>query len=300
MSAKSFAVFNRFFRFVDAFLYRSGYDIPARKRDMVKRSLFQHSLCLVLAIAFLFCAMGPVQAQPQSIVKGKTNVFSSYSLPKTEKAFSSDIPQKVAPLLVRKDGSPRIPIPVGHAGPVSPAGNVFHRNGTPPDQQMKDRVPKNLTPVRHFIKGEGTVVFVNIEGGFFGIVADDGSRYLPDTLPSSCRAEGTRVSFSGFLRQGVSTIQMWGKPLRIVSIQPLGEVIEAEGTIRYVDLEGGFYGIETLNGTHYLPLDLPENYRIDGLLVSFTARTSPGTPTIQMWGIPVTILSIRAQSQSGG
>ncbi len=300
MSAKIFAVFNRFFHYGDAFFSRSGYDIPARKRDMIKRSLFQHSLCLVLAIALLFCAIGPVQAQPQSIVKGKTTVFSPYSLPKTDKTFSRDIPKKMEPLPVQKDVSARNPVPVGHAGPVSPAGNVSPRNGTPLDQRVKDRVLKNLTPVRQFIKGEGTVVFVNLEGGFFGIVADDGSRYLPDTLPSSCRAEGTRVSFRGFLRQDVSTIQMWGKPLRIVSIQPLGEEITAEGTIRYVDLEGGFYGIESSDGTHYLPLNLPENYRIDGLLIAFSARTSPDTPTIQMWGIPVTILSIRAQSQSGG
>ncbi|MDH7511097.1 MAG: META domain-containing protein [Methanolinea sp.] len=144
------------------------------------------------------------------------------------------------------------------------------------------------------------MVFVNLEGGFWGIMADDGSRYLPDALPQDCKVNGTKVSFRGFLRQGVSTIQMWGKPLRIVSIQPLGEEITAGGTIRYVDLEGGFYGIESSDGTHYLPLNLPENYRVDGLLIAFSARTSPNTPTIQMWGIPVTILSIRAQSQSGG
>lgn len=267
---------------------------------MVKRSLFQHSLCLVLAIAFLFSAMGPVQAQSQSIVKGKTNVFSSYSLPKADKIFSSDISQKVAPLPVRKDESPRISIPVGNAGPGSPAGNVLQRNGTPPDQQMKDRVPKDLTMVRKVVSGTGTVVFVDLEGGFFGILADDGSRYLPDALPEDCRVNGTRVSFRGFVRSQASTIQMWGMPLRIISAKALDEKIAGSGTIRYIDPEGGFFGIVAVDETSYLPLNLPKEYEVNGLEVTFTARTSPGIPTIQMGGIPVTILSIQAQSQSGG
>ncbi|MCQ8894010.1 MAG: META domain-containing protein [Methanolinea sp.] len=267
---------------------------------MIKRSLFQHSLCLLLAIALLFGAMGAVQAQPQSTVKGKTTEFSSFSLQKTDTAFSAGIPGKVVPLSGRIGESRRIPVPGGRAALGFPAGNNSHRNETPLYQEMKEKVPKNLTPLRNIVSGKGTVVYVDLEGGFFGIIGDDGSRYLPDTLPPSCRAEGTRVSFMGFLRPGVPTIKMWGIPLRILSVQPLGEEITAEGTIRYVDLEGGFYGIESLSGTHYLPLNLPEKFEVDGLEVSFTARTSPGTATVQMWGIPVTILTIQARSPPGG
>ena len=39
------------------------------------------------------------------------------------------------------------------------------------------------------------------------------------------------------------------------------EVISANGTIKYVSLEGGFYGIITEKGEKYLPINLPEKFK---------------------------------------
>ena len=39
------------------------------------------------------------------------------------------------------------------------------------------------------------------------------------------------------------------------------EVISANGTIEYIPLEGGFYGIETGKGEKYLPLNLPDEFK---------------------------------------
>ena len=65
------------------------------------------------------------------------------------------------------------------------------------------------------------------------------------------------------------------------------------GTVRYISLEGGFYGIVTDTGEKYLPLNLPEEYRVDGLRVEFKARIRRDVVTIYMWGIPIEIIEIR-------
>jgi len=59
------------------------------------------------------------------------------------------------------------------------------------------------------------------------------------------------------------------------------------GTITYVNLEGGFYGISGDDGKEYLPLNLDQQYHIEGLRVSFEYEPVKDTATIQMWGTPV-------------
>lgn len=65
----------------------------------------------------------------------------------------------------------------------------------------------------------GTVHFVDLEGGFYGLVAEDGARYLPLNLPKNFQAEGMRVRFRGKLRPEVVTIQQWGTPLELLEIE---------------------------------------------------------------------------------
>jgi len=75
------------------------------------------------------------------------------------------------------------------------------------------------------------------------------------------------------------------------------------GQVTYIDLEGGFFGIITSDGEHYLPLDLPEEYKQDGLMVTGTGSIDPDVMTIQMWGQPLRIDSISLSDekpQSGG
>lgn len=68
--------------------------------------------------------------------------------------------------------------------------------------------------------------------------------------------------------------------------------ISGTGTVTYIDLEGGFYGIVADDGTHYLPLDLDEAYQQDGLKVQFTLSPAEDMMTIQQWGTPVYVVSI--------
>jgi hypothetical protein len=63
-----------------------------------------------------------------------------------------------------------------------------------------------------------------------------------------------------------------------------GEGIMLQGTVRYMNLEGGFWGIVADNGQKILPKNLPAEYRKDGLRLSFSAQEITGMMTIQQWG----------------
>lgn len=73
-------------------------------------------------------------------------------------------------------------------------------------------------------------------------------------------------------------------------------VLENTGTIVYNDFEGGFYGIIADNLPfpirHLNPINLPQEYREDGLRVWFKVQLRPDLPNFQLWGIMVEILEI--------
>lgn len=144
------------------------------------------------------------------------------------------------------------------------------------------------------VSGNGTITYVDLEGGFYGIVADDGMRYLPADLPAEYRTDGLRVRFVVDIANETATIQQWGTPVDIVEIEQgdTRRTVAANATVTYVDLEGGFYGLVTDDGRRYLPADLPAEYRTDGLRVEFSADAVEGGVGIQQWGTPVKLRSI--------
>ena len=76
-------------------------------------------------------------------------------------------------------------------------------------------------------------------------------------------------------------------------------VVEGMGTIVFNDFEGGFYGIVAdsfISGypTHHLdPINLPQEFREEGLRVWFKVRLRPDLFSFHMWGIIVEILEIK-------
>jgi len=70
-------------------------------------------------------------------------------------------------------------------------------------------------------------------------------------------------------------------------------VVSAKGVIKYIPLEGGFYGIVTEQGKRYMPLNLSAEFKKDGLKVKFKARIKKDVSSSQMWGEPVEILEIK-------
>ena len=66
---------------------------------------------------------------------------------------------------------------------------------------------------------KGTVTYLDLEGGFWGILGDDGSRYHPvEPLPSSVRSEGCRV-VAELEPANVMSFAMWGKNVRVLEIR---------------------------------------------------------------------------------
>ncbi|HOP66792.1 MAG TPA: META domain-containing protein [Methanoregulaceae archaeon] len=145
--------------------------------------------------------------------------------------------------------------------------------------------------------GMGTVTYIDLEGGFYGIITDEGAQLRPTSLPAEFRVDGQRVRFTAQTVGEQAGIFMWGRPVKLIDIQPVTESITGTGTVTYIELEGGFFGIITESGERYLPLNLPDEYALEGLFVDFTARIAEESATIAMWGTPVHLLSI---ALSGG
>lgn len=71
------------------------------------------------------------------------------------------------------------------------------------------------------ISGRGTIEFVDLEGGFFGVVSDDGQKYDPVSLDLEFQEDGLRVSFTVREKKDTVGIHMWGKSVEIIKIEKI-------------------------------------------------------------------------------
>jgi len=71
-------------------------------------------------------------------------------------------------------------------------------------------------------------------------------------------------------------------------------LIQGLATVRYQDLEGGFWGLIADDGQKYDPLELDEALQQDGLRVRFSARPDPDRMSTHMWGQIVELVEIEA------
>jgi hypothetical protein len=70
------------------------------------------------------------------------------------------------------------------------------------------------------IHGTGEVKYLNFEGGFYGIVGDDGKSYDPINMPQEFKVDGLRVQFTANLTDYLS-FHMWGQVVRLITIEKL-------------------------------------------------------------------------------
>ena len=73
------------------------------------------------------------------------------------------------------------------------------------------------------IESDGTVVYLNFEGGFFGIVADDNTHYDPINLPTEFQVDSLRVHFRGVIQKGYISYHMWGDTIELIDIRRLNQ-----------------------------------------------------------------------------
>ncbi|MEM1127206.1 MAG: hypothetical protein AAGI71_11190 [Bacteroidota bacterium] len=66
----------------------------------------------------------------------------------------------------------------------------------------------------------GTLRYQDLEGGFWGLIGDDGQRYRPvDPLPDAFQQDGLRVDVEAEPVTLLS-IAMWGRSVRLHAIRP--------------------------------------------------------------------------------
>ncbi|HHM23798.1 MAG TPA: hypothetical protein ENJ23_02005 [Bacteroidetes bacterium] len=75
-------------------------------------------------------------------------------------------------------------------------------------------------------------------------------------------------------------------------LEPQQYDVEGEGMIRFVPLEGGFYGIITETGK-YDPVNLPDEFRQDSLRVYFKGNLVKERVSFHMWGNLLELKEIR-------
>ena len=67
------------------------------------------------------------------------------------------------------------------------------------------------------------VSWISLEGGFYGLVAEDGRKFFPLNLPEEFKKKGLKIRVKGNIRKDIATIQMWGMPFEIREIEIHGE-----------------------------------------------------------------------------
>jgi len=66
-----------------------------------------------------------------------------------------------------------------------------------------------------------------------------------------------------------------------------------QASVKYIRLEGGFYGLITLDGRKYLPLNLAKQYRQDGAVIHIKGEIDRNVSSIYQWGEPFEIKELK-------
>ena len=81
------------------------------------------------------------------------------------------------------------------------------------------QMPSHIENKSSEINGTGTVIYNPIEGGFYGIVGDNGKNYDPLNLGKEFQVDGLRVHFEGIKREDMASFHMWGTLIEIINIE---------------------------------------------------------------------------------
>jgi len=71
------------------------------------------------------------------------------------------------------------------------------------------------------VSGTGKIIFLYFEGGFFGIIADDGGHYDPINLPNEFKVKGLLIEFKAKILHDVMNFHMWGEIVELLYIKYL-------------------------------------------------------------------------------
>ena len=61
--------------------------------------------------------------------------------------------------------------------------------------------------------------------------------------------------------------------------------------VGYHDIETGFWGLTDQDGNKWVPVNMPEQLKVQNEMVRCTIRIMDDVVSVQMWGTPVKIIS---------
>ena len=70
-----------------------------------------------------------------------------------------------------------------------------------------------------YVEGTGTIQYNDFEGGFYGIVGDDGKYYDTINLPIEYEEDGLRVKYTLKILEDQMSFHMWGIVVEIIEIE---------------------------------------------------------------------------------
>lgn len=88
-----------------------------------------------------------------------------------------------------------------------------------PSQADTSKPAKQSTPAEDIREVIATVRHVPLEGGFFGLVASDGTQYDPINLSKEFQQDGLPVRATLRPLRGVASYRMWGTIVEILSLE---------------------------------------------------------------------------------
>lgn len=87
---------------------------------------------------------------------------------------------------------------------------------------IKENLEQRITgPPKDIDLIAGTVIFIPMEGGFYGLITDDETRYDPINLPERFQKHGMRVRFKVAEKEELASIHMWGTIAELIEIEEL-------------------------------------------------------------------------------
>jgi hypothetical protein len=77
----------------------------------------------------------------------------------------------------------------------------------------------------NIVRVTGTVIYLPFEGGFWGILGDDGGKYLPRDLPQELQRVGLRAEFELEILEDWGSVHGWGIVVNVLHYSEISEVV---------------------------------------------------------------------------
>lgn len=78
------------------------------------------------------------------------------------------------------------------------------------NEKLENKIKQAEPSMKKELTYRGTVKYFDFEGGFFGVITDNGENFLVNGLPKEYYQDGAIIEFSGKALKDMATIQQWG------------------------------------------------------------------------------------------